>query len=405
VRGLVLGAVLVALWLDPGRARAVERTARILEATSAPSPDPYATQGVTRGRSAARSSVGVALFPLGRGWLGGDAAYSIPLDDNRILWMFGDTFTDVNREGVRRWVDLVGNSVGVSQYGTTSWSTSFYYRKSADGEALPFFGSPEPQTRYWPRDGFTDGETVFVFLTKALYTGVGPFGFDVIGSTLASFDAREVGFNTLIRYDDLPTPSDFLLGAAVASSGGDILIYSPSGDATGSGSHPVYLNRYSGGQFQYLAADRAGRTRWENGLHGDDAVEVVNNAASEFSVEYHEATRQWVMVYSDPDLTSGRIWLRTARRPDGPWSDQVLLYTIPQFAGFIHVPFAFTYAAKAHPELETDARLQVTYVVNLAEDPSDPAEYDNTDLWRILRPAFYGYYVPQLVALDVPASE
>ncbi|HYC23636.1 MAG TPA: DUF4185 domain-containing protein, partial [Candidatus Bathyarchaeia archaeon] len=345
MRGLVLGAVLVALWLDPGRASATDPGALGPEAISAPSPDPYATRGVTRGRSAARSSVGRALFPLGRGWLGGDAAYSIPLDDNRILWMFGDTFTDVNREGVRRWVDLVGNSVGVSQYGAMGWSTSFYYGRSADGDALPFFNSPEPKTRYWPRDGFIDGETVFVFLTKALYTGVGPFGFDVIGSTLASFDAREVGFDTLVRYDDLPIASDFLVGAAVASSGGDILIYSPSNDSRGSGAHPVYLNRYSGGQFQYLAADRAGRTLWENGLHGDDALEVVDNAASEFSVHFHQATRQWVMVYSDPDVSSGKIWLRTARQPEGPWSDQILLYTIPQFADSIHVPFAFTYAA------------------------------------------------------------
>jgi hypothetical protein len=31
-------------------------------------------------------------FPDKDGWYGGDGAYSIRLDDKRILWLFGDTF-------------------------------------------------------------------------------------------------------------------------------------------------------------------------------------------------------------------------------------------------------------------------------------------------------------------------
>ena len=39
-------------------------------------------------------------FPDQEGWYGGDGAYSIKLDNQRTLWLFGDTFVanDVNRK-------------------------------------------------------------------------------------------------------------------------------------------------------------------------------------------------------------------------------------------------------------------------------------------------------------------
>jgi hypothetical protein len=37
-------------------------------------------------------------FPDKDGWYGGDGAYSIKLDDKRVLWLFGDTFVSMRRE-------------------------------------------------------------------------------------------------------------------------------------------------------------------------------------------------------------------------------------------------------------------------------------------------------------------
>jgi hypothetical protein len=404
LNGFVVGATCVALGLSACVAPAASGKTPPFAAVATES-GTYATRGWKSGRSAAASSPEENLFPLGNGWLGGDAAYSISLGRNRILWLFGDTFTDVNRLGERHWDEMVGNSVAVSEEGTMGWATSFYYGESGDGEALPFFRSQEPDIRYWPRAGFKSGETISVFLTKAKYTGVGPFGFEVTGSVLASFKAQEIGPATSISYVDLPSPSNFLVGSAVALAEDQILIYSTVDDAMNGGQPIVYLNRYQNGDFQYLAANVAGETLWKTGLLGDDALVVLNGGVSEFSVHYHQATGQWLMVYSDIDIASGKIWLRKARRPQGPWSDPLLLYTVDEVAGPNHVPFAFTYAAKAHPELETDSKLWITYVVNLDEDPSEPEAYQDTDLWRILKPAFYGFYVPQLVSVDVPEDE
>ena len=34
----------------------------------------------------------ISFYPYRQGWLGGDAAYSVPLSPGRTLWLFGDTF-------------------------------------------------------------------------------------------------------------------------------------------------------------------------------------------------------------------------------------------------------------------------------------------------------------------------
>jgi len=56
------------------------------------------------------------FFPDQDGWYGGDAAYSIALDDQRTLWLFGDTFAacEAWRQD-RVGMDVVlGTTVGIS---------------------------------------------------------------------------------------------------------------------------------------------------------------------------------------------------------------------------------------------------------------------------------------------------
>lgn len=44
-------------------------------------------------------------FPLKQQWLGSDDAYSIPLHDSRVVWIFGDTMYGDKRE-------VVGEEIG-----------------------------------------------------------------------------------------------------------------------------------------------------------------------------------------------------------------------------------------------------------------------------------------------------
>ena len=63
--------------------------------------------------SAQRDEEADALFHQDPRWLGGDAAYSIDLGDDRTLWLFGDSFIATSPALTRRESTLVRNSVAV----------------------------------------------------------------------------------------------------------------------------------------------------------------------------------------------------------------------------------------------------------------------------------------------------
>jgi len=54
-------------------------------------------------------------FPFQDGWLGADAAYSIPLPDVRSVWIFGDTLYGDKRIVVGNEPRMVRNSIGISR--------------------------------------------------------------------------------------------------------------------------------------------------------------------------------------------------------------------------------------------------------------------------------------------------
>ena len=62
------------------------------------------------------SAVCLPSFPDKDGWYGGDGAYSIRLDDRRVLWLFGDTFVS-DQEGRQDRVDMkvvLGTTLAIS---------------------------------------------------------------------------------------------------------------------------------------------------------------------------------------------------------------------------------------------------------------------------------------------------
>jgi hypothetical protein len=70
-------------------------------------------------------------FPDGDGWYGGDGAYSIRLDDRRVLWLFGDSFVS-EQEGRRNRTGMnvvLGTTLAVSTCRDDSGFQIRYYLK------------------------------------------------------------------------------------------------------------------------------------------------------------------------------------------------------------------------------------------------------------------------------------
>ena len=92
-------------------------------------------------------------FPDKNGWYGGDGAYSIVLDKERTLWLFGDTFASSQpQRNDRAGMDVVlGTTLAVSVCLPDGTFSIEYFLKKKGAEFVSSFGDDE---WLWPQDPF-----------------------------------------------------------------------------------------------------------------------------------------------------------------------------------------------------------------------------------------------------------
>jgi len=111
-------------------------------------------------------------------WIGGDDAYSIPLDHDQSLWLFADTIIDTSGRHNRRSAMMIRNSIAI-QTGSdpSSAGISFFWRKDYLGRPRSFF--PEKGGDwFWPGQAIRLDDRLLIFLMRIRGTDTG-LGFDV----------------------------------------------------------------------------------------------------------------------------------------------------------------------------------------------------------------------------------
>ena len=127
----------------------------------------------------------------GGGWTGGDATYSIPLPDGRILWLFGDSFMGtVNADRSRAGSPFMRNAF-VVQNGedltTLSGANNAYLKPSETG------------WWYWPGHGLAKGDTLQVIMFGFKSTGTGAWDFAYSSIDLITIRLPEFNFISMER--------------------------------------------------------------------------------------------------------------------------------------------------------------------------------------------------------------
>jgi hypothetical protein len=142
------------------------------------------------------------------------------------------------------------------------------------------------------------------------------------------------------------------------------------------------------GNLQYLA--RGGH--WLKGFDPANAEPVMTPGISELSIRYHPDLRKWLAVMFQPEPFSGKILLRSAPSPTGPWSAGQVVYSVPEMKPGTrgYDKDTFCYAGKEHPEFE-HGDLVFTYVCNTFAVPKLA-----TDL---------NIYFPRAVRMPMPSLE
>lgn len=349
---------------------------------------------------------GAPDFPYREGWLGGDAAYSVPIGPDTTLWLFGDSFvaspaaTATARDRVG--AHLIHNSIALATCshkgrgssagnGNGSWEFDYAWTTAADGTPEAFLGPRRPDTFWWLFDGFLYRDKLYLGLLEVQASEPRgafnlPFRFTGVSlARIANFRAAPSQWRveilplsdheTVFPTSSLVLQGDYLYLFAFLDLAGDrfprMLTRLPAAALEGE-----WPSQY----LEYLSTSGD----WKPGLEASDAQILMTDNASEMSVRYHPEIDRWLAIYSYPSASpnaraappSDHVYARTAQRLEGPWSEPRSIFRVPELAAHNALsrdPGTFCYAAKEHPQLAREGELTITYVCNLfARADEDP---------------------------------
>ncbi|HZP02381.1 MAG TPA: DUF4185 domain-containing protein [Terriglobia bacterium] len=336
-------------------------------------------------------------FPPRAPWQGADAAYSIPLPDGRVLWIFGDTLYGDKRQVNGNDPRMVHNTIGLSTCEDGKWKIEYVIKRGRKGEFDSFFKPRRNDgTYYWALDGVEYNHELWITLVcvrNKPNSDAFALGFEICGTDLARVtgldkDAQKwkVSYFPLVEENVHANPS-----ASALIEGDYLYIFTLYERA----SRPQILTRIPlrglgkpKQNLQYLGSDN----EWHHGLEPAKAKVVMNKGASEMSVRHHPDLKKWVAVLVDPQIFSAQVLLRTAPSMTGPWTEGDVIYNIPilQKSDPHYDADTFCYAGKEHPEFEKPGELLFTYVCNSMKPKKLEAETN--------------VYFPQVVRMPMPEA-
>ncbi|MCH9681259.1 MAG: DUF4185 domain-containing protein [Deltaproteobacteria bacterium] len=330
-----------------------------------------------------------AMFHAEPRWLGGDGALSVPLDAQRTLWMFGDSFVATSPANVRGESKMIRNTVaiqdGLNPHGA---SVRFHWNLDPDGSPAPIFAD-EGDRWFWPGHGVRlDEGPLLLFLMAVRGTPDEGLGFTEAGYRVVLVDDPEAPVEQWsLETFDPPSPSvdpNATLGLAVLREGPWVYAYANARGAE----HVGWLARLA---VEDVMARRIAPAWWT----GEDwaTVEVlgdrppavvIDDIGAECSVHFEPRTNAYLHVASR-GFGATTIAVRTAPALTGPFTAAQQVFTPAESLE----PEPFVYAAKAHPQLVTDdpQELLITYATN------------TFDFWALFSEPGLTRYWPRFVRL------
>lgn len=367
-----------------------------------------ASGGLERSTPVASSSSrsATAFFPYQQGWLGADSAYSVPLGDGRTLWLLGDTFIGpANVTSRKKFTGFIRNSIAISTCSGRNCSFHYYWAGMDTKSPSSMFAAPGTSSDWlWPMDGFVYNGTLYLAFMQMHAEGSGAFGFAYSGALLASIrNYRAAPDKWMVTYQKLNSGGSAVPGASIVvgeGPGGNPDSSNPKGASytyfftvVPKKNSPPHMSLLRLPLEELARAARPGNSDWEylksdstwahwsatdTTMPGDAAV-VIDPGATEMTVRYHSATKQWIAVYPIPLDRSARYSLSPSLT--GPWGPSEKLYSYPEMQpqNPNYTSSVLCYAAKEHVELESPGQLFLTYACNSVK-PSDVT--NNMNLYR-----------------------
>jgi hypothetical protein len=309
------------------------------------------------------------LFQRTNGWTGADGDFAVTLTNGLTLWLFSDTFVSDVHDHRRANAVMINNSAAW-QHGTDPASAhlEFFYATSADGKPRSLITPADGKGWFWLFDGAMNHGKLFLFLVQIeRIDEKSVFGFRQIGLWLGEvsnplapptqwhIEQKKIPFAQFTKGERRS------YGSAMLRADGFIYIFGTR-ERLGRAKTMIVARIPAESLGDFTAWEFRTQDGWTT--NAAQAADLCNGVASEYSVSWLPALRQFVLIYSENGL-SPNIMARTARHPWGPWSEPATIYRCPEAAWDTKI---FCYAAKAHPTLTSAPdELIITYAANSFE--------------------------------------
>ncbi|MEU6143715.1 DUF4185 domain-containing protein [Streptomyces sp. NPDC047081] len=319
-------------------------------------------------------------------WTGGDGTHSVRLPDGRVLWLFSDTYLGQ--------VHRPPNPVGESY----AWrdTAAPLVRNSAvvmDGKgrlqstlSAPLFPDPAPDQWRWPVAARVEprspgsSESVVRVLLWVRTAGQSPWIYGVPTATeVATLSLPDLKVESVVKVLDqslVPDPSRRLLfGTTLVSRGGWTYVFGgDDGQAVARPASSAYVARVPEGRL----ADPSAWRYWDGSGWGLKPRALRGaKVGSAFSVVQVRGTYVlFTMATGAAGLTTVTSYWSCS--PTGPWHGPT-----KSFSPSLPTSGVAAYNPQAHPELDGDGRLVLSYDVNWLETTGASASINaNVSLYR-----------------------
>jgi|WetSurMetagenome_2_1015567.scaffolds.fasta_scaffold00002_227 hypothetical protein len=327
------------------------------------------------------------LFKRSDGWTGGDIASSIPVSDSLVFWLFGDSWIGPVVENRHFNSTMINNVVAVqSSKKPDPDKIKFYYRTEAE-KAGPLIVPPDNRGWFWLTGGgiMTDqGLALIAAQIEKVEGDSTVWGFRGVANYLIlvknpSEDPLtwKMDFKKIPFYETKADGSEKSFGSLQLRENGFIYIYGtelskPEFDRFMMVARVQEKNLSDFGKWEFY-----GNGQWKSDFQ--EAERLCNHFGAEFSVSWQPYLKRYITIYTEMGL-SDKIIMRTSRNPEGPWSEQKIVYITPEAS---QDSTFFCYAARGHQELSEKDEILVSYICN------------SSDFWKmaanadIYRPQFF----------------
>ena len=306
------------------------------------------------------------MFLTKSGWIGGDAVYSVPVQNQKILWLFGDSIYGKVVDGQRKDSVMIRNAIALSSQ-NPAFGDAVFPERIKEGKITGFFQAAGDGSYLWPLGNWTDQGSTHIFFAKMVDTkGGGVFGFEQKELLLATIqDNSGNPLDWKILYQKVPffqrnQSGEVNFGSSVLAEGEWIYVYGYKDLAKPTfGSRSMVVARVPRHSFgDYSKWEFHGLDGWKNNI--SDVKEQFRGVATEYSVIYLKNRKSYLATYTENGLGEN-ILGRMAKSPAGPWSEPFVIYRCPESSKDKKL---FTYSSKAHGWYGDGKQVLVSYCVN-----------------------------------------